>query len=102
MKNFGGLNQVQQMKTKQTVHPTPYTELLSIRPILIQLDFQSVENLPFQYVRMSFCPKMLEIGLPRLKMNQSDLSPRSIRSVLFDPIGWTIVIVFDPVRSKKC
>ena len=37
----------------------------------MQLDLQSVEKVPFQYVRMMVCPG--NVGLPRLSMSRSVL-----------------------------
>ena len=109
---------------------------MRVGPILMQLDLQSVEEVPFQYVRTSFCPENVGnwSASPR---NDLGFSPRSVQTELFPaspgahlqeitvstfsiqlgqirlqpPIGstktffsirWTIVIVFDPVESKKC
>ena len=42
-----------------------------VRPILMQLDLQSVEKVPFSSFAGAFAPKMLEIGLPRLSRSRS-------------------------------
>ena len=42
-----------------------------LRPILMQLDLQSVEKVPFSTFAWTFAPKMLEIGLPRFRMTWS-------------------------------
>ena len=74
-----------------------------IWPIIVQLDLQSVKKVPFSTFAWAFAPKMLEIGLPRLKTSRSilqDLSRAVSRS--FFPIRSGIAIVFDPIGSKKC
>ena len=50
----------------------PSLELTTFcRPILTQLEFQPVEKVPFSTFAWDFTPKMLEIGLPRLRMSRS-------------------------------
>ena len=44
-----------------------------LRPILLQLDLQSVEKVPFSTFAWAFAPKTLEISLPRLRMSRSFL-----------------------------
>ena len=39
----------------------------------MQLNLQSIEKAPFSTFASAFAPKMLEIGLPRLRMNRSFL-----------------------------
>ena len=51
-----------------------------LRPILMQLDLQSLEKVPFSTFTWDFAPKMLEIDLPRLRMTWSFLQDLS-RSV---------------------
>ena len=43
----------------------------------MQLDFHSVEKVPFSAFAWTFAPKMLEIGLPRLRVNRSFLQDLS-------------------------
>ena len=90
------------------------TAIRGLRPILMQLDLQSVEKAPFSTFAWAFAPKMLEIGLPRLRMSWSflqDLSkavsrfsrgPVAGNHRHFFSIRSGIVIVFDPNGSKKC
>ena len=85
------------------------------RPIVIQLDLQSVEKVPFGRFTLAFAPNMLEIGLPRLRMTWSflqDLS-RAVarfstsrvagnhRQHLFDPTGSDVITISNRVDRKK-
>ena len=81
-----------------------------LRPILMQLDLQSVDKSTFQNVGMSFCPENVG-NWSSSPQNKSELSPRSIQSCVpllqgprngfFDPMNDCTVIVFDPVGLKK-
>ena len=106
-----------------------------VRPILMQLDSQSVEKVPFSTFVRAFAPKIKGIGLSRLRMSRSFLQDLSrvvsrspgaqlqeitvrtfsiqlgqIRLQLY-PIGLKknvfsirsgVVIILDPLESKKC
>ena len=79
----------------------------------MQLDLQSVEKY-LQYVRMSVCPKMLEVGLPPLRMSRSFLQDLS-RAVsrfsrgpvagnhlqhFFDPTGSNTIIIVHQIEKN--
>ena len=51
------------MYSPAKVHP-----FFRVRPIIMQLDLQSVEKVPFSTFAWALVPKMLEIVLPRLGM----------------------------------
>ena len=102
-----------------------------VRPIIMQLDLQSVEKVPFSAFAPGFAPKTLDRGLHRVRMSR-ELSPRSVQScfpLLQGPScrksasallrsNWVtnpdriektlfsilsgVVILLDPVGSKKC
>ena len=52
---------------------SPFAKPLTchLRPIIMQLDLQSVEKVPFSTFAWTFAPKILEIGLLRLRMTWS-------------------------------
>ena len=70
----------------------------------MQLDFHSVEKVPFSAFAWTFAPKMLEIGLPRLRVNRSflqDLS-RAVSRFSRGPVAGNHRQHFcDPTGSNK-
>ena len=80
---------------------------------LTQLDLQSVEKVPFSTFASDFPPKMLEIGLPRLRISRrflqdlsravcrfsSGLVAGNHRQHFFDPTGSSAIQ--SPIGSKK-
>ena len=103
--------------------------ILIYKPILMQLDLQSVEKVPFSTLAWALAPKMLKIGCPCLRMSPcflQDLSTAVSRLstgpvagnhrqhfsiqlgqiILQSPMVFSIwsgnVIAFDPVGSKTC
>ena len=73
------------------------------RPFLMQLDLQSVKKVPFSTFAWAVARKMLEIGLPGLKMSRSflqDLS-RAVSRFSRGPVaGNHRQHFFDPTESN--
>ena len=78
---------------------------MRVGPILMQLDLLSVEEVPFHYVRTSFCPENVGnwSASPR---NDLGFSPRSVQTELF-PASPGVQLqelhrqrVFDPTGSN--
>ena len=69
----------------------------------MQLDLQSVQQVPFSTFARAFTPKMLEIGIPRLRMSRSflqDLS-RAVSCFSSGPVaGNHRQHFFDPTESN--
>ena len=86
-----------------------------LRPILMQLDLQSVEKIPFSTFAWAFAPEMWGTGLSRLRMSRSflqDLS-RAIsrfsrgpvagnhRQHFFDPTGSNTITSVHRIDKKR-
>ena len=81
----------------------------------MQLDLQSVEKVAFSTLAWGWTPKMVEIGLPRVRMSRSFLQDLSRvvsrfsrgpvagnqRQHFFDPTGLMKSSIFDPDESKN-